>query len=360
MADINIVDAKPLFTKGLVDVYKEVTTPTQFLRSFFRVQERSTKELSIAVQRGTEKVAVDIVRGQQGNRNEFGLSTEKIIVPPYYREYFDATDLDFYDRIFGDGQGGTVSGRTFAEWVSMTAEKMVELQNKIERAYELQAAQVFEDGIVQLNGGTNIDFKRKAGSKIAYAAGIDFSSSSVDPREVLQDGADFIRKNGKYSGGIFNAVLGSEALTAFLNNDTIKEVGDLRRIDLVSLRQGQNIEGGMLHGELSCGPYIVRIWSYPEYYEASNGTLTPYIDSKKFFMIPESPRFTHGFAAVPHIIRDAANAEFPSYIRQTQGAYMIGNYIDPVAEKHVFDIKSAGVCIPTAVDQIYTAQVISS
>ena len=102
--NISTTDARALFTKMLVDVYRERTTPTSFLRSFFKVKEGRTKEVSIEVQRGTEMIAVDVERGTEGNRNKFSKSTEKIFVPPYYREYFDATDLDLYDRMFGTGE----------------------------------------------------------------------------------------------------------------------------------------------------------------------------------------------------------------------------------------------------------------
>jgi len=102
---IAITDARNLFTKKLVAVYLEQPRVFGFLRSFFKTDESDTKEVSIEVQRGTEKEAVDVMRGTEGNRNNMSKSTEKIFVPPYFREYFDATELDLYDRMFGSNEG---------------------------------------------------------------------------------------------------------------------------------------------------------------------------------------------------------------------------------------------------------------
>ena len=151
MSTISSVQARALFTIKLIAVYKERTVPTSFLRSFFKTKESDTKQLSIEVQRGTEMIAVDVERGTQGQLNKFSRSTEKIFVPPYYREYFDATDLDFYDRLFT--QNGTIDVITFSQWLGTVVEKIAMLQDKIERAYELQCSQVFETGIVTLKNG---------------------------------------------------------------------------------------------------------------------------------------------------------------------------------------------------------------
>ncbi|MCK4522449.1 MAG: hypothetical protein KAU20_07790, partial [Nanoarchaeota archaeon] len=89
-------DARNVFTKMLVAVYKEKTSPTSFLRSFFPVTTTMSKEIAIQVQRGTEFVAVDVERGTNGNRNTFNTSTEKIFVPPFYWEYLTANEHRLY------------------------------------------------------------------------------------------------------------------------------------------------------------------------------------------------------------------------------------------------------------------------
>lgn len=342
----------------LIDVYREQTRPTGFLRSFFKTFESETKELAIEVMRGTEKVAVDVLRGTEGNRNTFDRSSEKIFVPPYFREWFDATDLDFYDRLFGDA-GGQVSVLTFQAWLTKVAEKLRLLQDKIERAYEVQAAQVFSSGVVTLINGDSIDFKRKALSLVDLGGGNYWNQAGTDPINDLTTAARFIRTAGKSVGGVVNGVFGELALAAFLDNAKVKERADVRnfRLDDISGPQ-REATGGVLHGRVTIGSWELLIWTYPEFRDVA-GVSTPYVNDKEVFVVPSIPNFTLGFASVPKVFRDLSNAEFPEFISQERAAFVVGNYVDPRNDKHVFDIKSAGLAIPTAVDQIHTTQVLA-
>ncbi len=347
MGVIAASDARALFTKMLVDVYREKTTPTSFLRSFFKVEETATKELSIEVQRGTEKVAVDVERGTEGNRNQVSKSTEKIFVPPFYREYFDATQLSLYDRLFGSTE---IDDGIFSAFLDQVADKLRMLQDIIERAYEKQCSEVLETGIVQLNAGINIDFKRKAASLVDNS-GSPWTAAN-DPFLQIAAGCKFLRQEGKTKGITFNLIAGETALSAFFNNSFVKDTADLRRIDHLSIRPPQRDSvGGTTHGEFSANDYNIRLWSYPEFFDDANDVQTPYIDPKKVILLPENPRFILGFAAVPQLLTGGQGVR--------KGAFIVGDYIDERKANHIFDIKSAGVAIPVGVDMIWTAQVVA-
>lgn len=347
--DIPVVQARSIYTKALVKLYRENPRPTAFLRSFFNESEYGTKEIAIEVQRGTEKVAVDVERGTEGNRNAWSKSTEKIFVPPYFREFFDATQLDVYDRMFN--ASGIVSEDQVADFISTVAAKLAQLQDKIDRAYEKQCAQVFETGIITLSGGTSIDFKRDADSIVDLGGGGYWTGASVKPTDSLETGANFLRQKGKVQGGNINIICGSEALGALLDNTKQKARADIRNFSLDAIRAPQrNSVGATLHGEVSFGSYKGNIWSYPEFYDV-NGTSTPYVNPKKVIMLPEATNFELSFAAVPQLISGG--------IQRTKGKYIVGEYIDDRKVAHIFDIKSAGVAIPVAVDQIYTMQVVA-
>jgi len=349
MPVISTTDARALFTKMLIDVYAERSTPTSFLRSFFPVTTSPTKEISIEVQRGTEKIAVDVMRGSEGNRNAFSLSTEKIFVPPYFREYFDATDIDLYDRLFGSTE---ISGAVFAAFLSRVADRLRMLQDKIERAYELQCAQVLQTGIVTLNNGVNIDFKRKADSMVDLNATTGYWT--VNGHDLYADivtGGNFLRQKGKIQGGTMNLILGAGALSAMFANTVFVARQDLVNMPLDTLRPPQRDSvGGVYHGQISAGPYRVNVWSYPEFYDNANGDSTPYIDDDNAILLPETPRFKLSFAAVPQLLKGDS-------VAPQQGAYIFGEYLDERNTAHIMDIKSAGVALPVAVDQIYTMKV---
>jgi hypothetical protein len=347
MPQISVTDARALFTKKLVSVYLEQPRVTTFLRSFFKVEESLTKEVSIEVRRGFEKIAVDVIRGTEGNRNVFSKSTEKIFVPPLYWEYLVANDHKLYDVAIG-----MQSEVAFAELAKQLGVDLFDMQQKIERAIEKQCADVLLTGIITLANGDNIDFKRKSAS-LFDGSSTPWTDNANDPLIQIADACTWIRQNGKSQGAIFNVIMGSQAKAAFSNNTKVTAKGDLLRINNLDISMPQrNSVGGTTHGMAAAGDYSVRIWTYPEFYTAPNGTSTPYVDPKKIIVLPENPNFVLAFAAVPQLI--GKNGEIPQ-----KGAYLISEHIDERASNHEIHIKSAPVAIPVAVDQIYTRKVIA-
>jgi hypothetical protein len=158
---IAITQLRAEFTEALVATYSSRLRPTNFLRSFFPSVTAPTRYVSIEVQRLGEKIAADVLRGTEGNRNTFSRNTAKTFEPPFWREYFDATELDLYDRVLGNQMSGNPNPAMFAELVKTVADKLGVLNDKIERSKELQCSQVLVDGIVTMSNGDNIDFKRK-------------------------------------------------------------------------------------------------------------------------------------------------------------------------------------------------------
>lgn len=348
--NISTTDAQGLYTKMVADVYKERSKTTSFLRSFFPDKVVPTLEVSIEVSRGFEKIAVDVSRGTDGNRNQWSKSTEKIFIPPYFREYFDSTQLQLYDRLYGATE---ISDALFAAFINDVVDHQMELQDKIERAYELQCSQVLETGIVTLNQGINIDYKRKAGSLVDLNGAGGYWATNNDVFAQLQAGCTWLRKNGKTQGFVFNCILGDEAMEDFMANTKVLARQNLfnMKLDTLSIPQ-KNSLGGVYHGTVTAGPYQVNLWTYPEYYDTAAGVSTPYFPSKKGVILPMSPRFKMAFAAVPQLIEPGR--------APLVGAYIFSDYIDRKNKTHEYHVESAGVPIPVAVDQIYTFQAVAS
>jgi hypothetical protein len=347
---VPIQDAQSLFTKTLIAVYKEMPVVTGFLRSFFEPIESLTKEVSIAVQRGSEKVAVDVYRHSDGNRNTFEKATEKVMIPPLYDEYFTANEHRLYDQvIMALSEGNTA---LFAQMTQEQAEDLMELQKKIERAIEVQAKQVLESGIVQLKSGDNIDYKRKAGSLVDKGAGNYWTTGTISPYADLEAGCNFIRQKGKAQGAVFNAILGSEALEALLNNPIVQNRADIKSFTLDEVTASvRDSVGASIHGTISCGSYRVRLWSYPEFYDDATGTSVPYIDPKLVILLPENKIGKESYSAVPQLIQDGAIPQ--------KGRFLIADYVDVKKTAHEVHIKSAPLIVPVKIDQIYTVQVIA-
>jgi hypothetical protein len=348
---ISTTDAQALYTKKIIAVYKERNkVPTSFLRSFFKVVESDTKEVSILVERGTEKIAVDVARGTKGHRNAFSLKTEKVFVPPYFREYFDATEMDIYDRLF---TSDSIDESVMAEFVKGVVDKLRALQAKIERTYELYCAMVFQTGVVELQNDTNINFLRKAASMVDLNATTGYwSVSGHDLYVDLETGCDFIKTEGKAEGSVFVAILGRKAHSTMMKNSVFLAKQNMvsMKLDQINTPQSNSV-GGKYHGRLTCGPYEVDIWTYPEKYQDKTLNWHNYIDETNVIILPPDPNFVFAFGAVPRL--------FKGKIGKQPGQFVFGEYLDEEEVTHKFDVKSAGVPVPVAIDCIYTMKAVA-
>ncbi len=347
--------SKALFTKAYMKKFKETISVPSFFKSFFKTKTYVTKTIGIEVQRGTEKIAVDVLRGMDGKRNSFSKSTEKEFMPPFYNEYFDATSLDRYDVAFGANP--TASPTTIGYLASDVAEKYVQLMNKIERSKELQCSQVLETGVVELVNGTNIDYKRKAGSMVdLVGAGGYWTTTTTNIEAQLIAGGDFLRKTGKNASKEVNLALSGEAWVNLKKSDYFKNTANFNQVSLFDVKMPQaDASGAAFVGRITAGAYIVNVWVYDEGYINQSGTWTRYMDVTKAVMTPvRGTIFELAHAGVPAIIADKKNAEFSEYIAQLKAEYYLNNYIDPKRKAHIFEILSAPLAVPVTVDMIYT------
>lgn len=359
---ISIIQARAMFTSMCVDVYTDMLPAFGFLRSFFPSVQEFTRYVSIQVERDLELVAPDVFRHSEGTVNKFAKQTDKEIDPPYYHEIMYLTDIDLYDRAFGST---AIDAGVFTQFVATVARRLTMIRAKIERAIEIQAAGVLETGVITLLSGDSINYRRKAASLVANSAGNTFATNTVDPFAVLGAGCDFVRQVGKSGDVVFNGLFGATALANMMNNTIFKErvtqnlnnsIDSLQMPDAV-----RNSLGYAYHGQLTVGSYRLNLLTYPQTYDTVSGstvTANPYLNNKKVVILPLKPRFKTAFAAVPQVpgINNNGTIETPSTSPQN---YLVENYIDQKKSTHEMSIKSAPVVIPTAVDQIYTVQVVA-
>ena len=361
MSTINNTDFRGLFTKYMVQTLDIKPMTTDFLKSFFKTKIAQTKEVGIEVRRHSENIAVDIQRGTGGTFNRFDTSTEKIWIPPYFEEYLILNELDGYDRVFANPQ--ETSADQFAALVNMAAEKVMLLEDKIKRKYELMCSQVLQTGIVTLNASTNIDFRRQATSKPTLANGSRWTDTGVDPGTTLQDAAKFIRTQGLAGGSTFNVIFGAKAWDAYRTNALVRTEADNRRINLQDINSPiQFGNGSDFLGRTSHGTYNFNLWGYQRFYNPAGTDKTgkvPYIDDNMIIVLPDDLVMNFAYAAVPRVQRDMMNAEFPEYIKYMPGDYVIDNYMDRRNKAHIIEVASAGLPIPTQVDAIYSAAVVA-
>ncbi len=352
---ITLHEARGIFTTAYLQKFKEMIPVPSFLRSFFNTETSAAKQLSIDVQRGTEFIASDVLRGTGGNRNMFSRSSERMYVPPFFSEYFDATALDRYDVLFG--QNPSLVPKTIGYLAKDVAEKLVILRNKMDRAKELQCSQVFETGIVTMDNGDNIDYKRKAGSKVDPGAGNYWDTVATDVEAQLVASAEFIRNTGKNGVPILNLVISGKAWVALKKTNYFTNNANYQQVRLIDINMPQKSSfGAGYHGQITAGAYIFNVWTYDEVYQAkSTGTITRYIPLDQAIILPTAGAvFTLAHAGVPAILVDKGKAEYSKYIVSQASEYWVNNYIDPQRKAHIFEMSTAPLAIPVTVDMIYT------
>ena len=101
--DINTAISE--FTRRMDIVYSESTPAPSFFTSIVS-DTRKTTDLSVGleIERDLELMSVDIQRGAEGTVNQWGISSQKLYTPPYISELTNFTQIDGYDRLFGQNE----------------------------------------------------------------------------------------------------------------------------------------------------------------------------------------------------------------------------------------------------------------
>ena len=367
MPTISTSQARAEFTSMCVDVFRTQLPAFNFLRSGFKTVQEYVKYLSIQVEKNSEPTAVDVLRGTEGNRNNFSITREKVFEPPYYSEVIELTDIDLYDRLFGST---AIDEGIYSQLIATVAMRMGQLRDKIERSYEKQVAEIYMLGTTTFSQATSINWGRAAGSLVANGAGNTWATGTVDPFETIAAGCQYVRQQGKSGDYIMDCYMGQTAASNLMNNTIFKErvFQNLNNNIDVLAPASRNAAGANWIGQLTCGAYKVNLWTYPQSYDVIGGTAlaptitpTPYLDDKKIVITPTNKHFKLGFAAVPQVLVEsgASNGNLPSLAPLQAQPYVVDQYVDQMNSSHKMRIKSAGLAIPTAVDQMYTVQVVA-
>lgn len=353
---ITLSQAQGLYTEALATVFSDRPKLMGFLRSFFPSKTFPTYLIDVLAQRSFEFIAMDVYRGSSGNRNTWSKSTQKIFETYYFREKFDVTRLQLYEKMFS---GIGINADVFAAFISSVVDKQSELRDTIERSIEVMISQIFHDGIIIGQGtGMIIDYKRKAESMVDLAsAGGYWTAGGTDPFSQMEDGGVFLRTKGKVQGGVFNMICGSLAKPALFNNTKFLSRQNLFNLKLDDMNGPQkNSLGANFHGQLSTDNYKVNVWTYPEFYQDNDGNSLPYINEKEAIMLPENPKFFTAFGAVPQIVNNGAGGKM---IVPKMGEYVFSDNLDEEARTHYYNVESAPLPVLDAVDTVYTMKVVA-
>jgi len=365
MANIPAAQARKVFTTVLANTFQDFIDPPSFLTSFANKKTYTTKTVQLLARRGTEKIAVDVIRGSKGNLNQITRFSLKEYLPPYYKEKVAVNGMQIYDIPFESGD--SYSSAQIDAWAMATATELSESKKKIDRAIELQMAQMFLTGVVEITNGDNIDYNRNT-SMIEVLEGDDlWDSSGVDIIKFFEDKGSLLRSIGKVAGGQnVNCFMDLTAWQAFRANTDIKDGDNLYTKSALEFKDNPvfSASGASYKATLKVGIYNYDIWVYDEVYDNSSGVSTKYWDAGYICMVPQSFRAEISFCQVP---------ELPSWIRQNPrssrvfrslGQKMIGyrlfDYVDQEDEVYHAGVKCAPLAQMISVDRCYTAKVLDT
>lgn len=350
---IGLQEHRGVFRKALIASFIEQQVVRSGFEGMFPRKAHNAEMLSVEVQRNEGLVAVDVMRCTNANRNTFSKSTEKLFKPPFYKESFDFTCCQGYAGTYGAGI--LPSGSSLGNIARSSQMELNALRNKVERAIELQRAQVLQTGVVVLKNGDSIDYKRKAASMKSVTNKWNTAGATI--RKDFEEGMKFLREEGSSADTTINAIFGGDAFANFMQNEALKKEYDIKHVNRgeIHMPQFDNSKGMALHGQFAAGDFTVYIWTYNEtYIDPVTGDRKPYLDKDTVVMVPSDFIGETSFATTPVVRGDGQNR----YIAQQEGEYTIYDIIDP--EKTAWDVilQSAPLVVPVTVDRIYTMKTV--
>jgi hypothetical protein len=236
--------------------------------------------------------------------------------------------------------------------------KLVKLQNKVRRAEELQAAQIMETGIVTINQGVNIDYKRKATSKVDPGVGNYWSTATAPIEAQLIAVGTFFRQSGKSNVNVIDMTCSGATYTALKASNYFANNANYNNVNLNDIRKPEKVPAGSVyHGQITAGSFRFNIWVYDETYQDESKVTQRYMAENQTAFTPASGNMLDlAYGGLPEVVRDPSRVEFPQYIRNVSAKFMIYNKIGENRASHIFGVRSAPLCVPVTIDRIYTLQ----
>jgi len=293
-------------TKVMLDVYQEEREPIGFLSGQFRVPRNgihSQEKVEIDIKRNGRKISVavqDLSTGARLNAQE--IFSNKEFTPAIHKEKTVINAFDLIKR--SAGQVPYESNDFRGKALMKAMEAGIDMNDKIQRTIELQAAQIMQTGTITLtddNGDSvyALDFAPK--SSHFPTVSVDWTSASSTKISDLLSLCDQIKADGKLTPDLM--VCGEDAYELLIQDSDIKDRLNNRRIEgnaIVPLERLGN--GGIYRGTIEIGSYRLDVYTYPEYYEdPQTGNMVKYVDTRKVIIRSSMGRMDATYGAIPKI-----------------------------------------------------------
>ena len=295
-------------TIQVTETWEDGLEPEDFLSTFFSVGKNgffNTEMVEFQVRRRQEQVAIAVEDISTGYRlNVQDRHSVKRVPPPIFKEQFTINSYKLMEKEFGGTpyDNPEFMGALMNE-VSMGIQEM---DWKIRRSQELEAAQVLTTGEIELTDGEAVpkviytaDYSKK--SALHPTAGTAWDNSGGDPLGDMNRLAIQMRTLGKVNAT--DAIMSPENFEAIIQREDVQKRFDNRRMELGTFPGMSRMNnGGTLQGRLQIGSYMFNIWTYENYYQETTGPLKRYLPASSCILLnPEKSKLTKFFGAIPNM-----------------------------------------------------------
>lgn len=346
-------------TKRMIAAYNQEAEPTRFFTGMFRAPPENyhdSEEIEVDVMRSDEDVSVVIQDLSAGyRRNSHDEYTNKAFKPPIHKE---AAPLNAFDLLSREPGSNPYSNEQFqVKGTARAFRAFRKLESKIRRAIELQAAQVLQTGTVTLkdSNGTalyTLDYKPKASH--FPDAGTAWGAGGDTPLADLASLGNEIRTDGLNDPDML--CFGENAWQRFIENETVRQLLDNRRIEVGNIRTGERVgDGGIFRGTIEIGNYQYEIWSYAgRYTDPATGNSVQYMDPDKVVMRASAGRLDATFGAIPRFAAPDSRVMpyLPPRIMNGEGRVDLWTnaWLTEDGEQLFVGLGARPLMIPTAID----------
>jgi len=358
---ISIQNHTNLLTTKVVGKFKEMIPVRAGFSSVFPRETTPSYFVDVMVQRGNQKIAVDVELYTEGEKTKRSKSTEKKFKPPFYKLEYDFRRDDAYiDTMALGAFGNATANKVIAQ---NAVEGVMENRAMVERSIRLQQAQVLQTGIITLKNGDNIDFKRKAASMQVLSGGALWSATTTaTPITDIKNGVKFLREVGQSGSSKINAFMSESAFDAFLKTDEVKSYADFRRVERLEITMPvwNESEGMTFQGRVGAGALVIDIYTYNELYEEFDSSTTKYyLDANKVVLLPDDFKGKTVFAGLPSMTSGSVSGVETMMPTVIEADYLIRPYYNERTMDSGIELTSRPVVVPFTIDKIYTVQVLS-
>lgn len=299
-------------TRTMIEAYSDEAPAPLYLSSHFKSSARTihnSEEVELDIQRDSEEVAVviqDMTTGARANAD--GKFTNKSFKPPVFNEEGTITAFDMIKRQPGDT--AFVDPVYQANATVRAFSIFRKLNNKVNRAIELMAAQVLQTGELALIDSAGVtlytlDFQPKATHFPAVSTAWAADGATGDPLTDIANMAAVLRKDGRKRPS--KLTFGAVAWQRFMANAKVKtalaSIGMQSQVNLAVPSAEAGPQDATFAGYIVVQNYKFEMWLYDGMYvHPQTGVLTPYVADNKVIMTSPGARLDLSFGGIPRLV----------------------------------------------------------